>query len=90
VPPERIEVALGVAEIVKSGVVTLSVTLALCASSSVPVPVIVRFAFPPGVFADVVIVSVALPDVVIEEGANDAEAPAGMPVAAKLTVSVNP
>jgi hypothetical protein len=38
----------------------------------------------------VVMVSVEFPDVVIDVGAKEGEAPVGNPVAAKLTVPVNP
>jgi hypothetical protein len=75
---------------VKSGAVTFSVTFALCANSSVPVPVIARTELPPGVFADVVTVMVELPDPGIAAGENEAEAPEGRPAAESVTGSVKP
>jgi hypothetical protein len=90
VPPEMMEVVGGVTLMVKSGAVTLRVTLVLCADSSVLVPVIAITGLPPGVFAEVVTVKVELPDVVIEAGEKEADAPLGRPAAAKLTWSVNP
>ena len=56
------EFVAGVTATVKSGAVTFRVTFALCANSSVPVPVIVRIELPPGVFADVVTIMVEVPD----------------------------
>jgi len=84
------ELVEGVTATVKSGAVTFRVTFALCANSSVPVPVIARMELPPGVFADVVTVMVEVPDPGIAAGENEAEAPEGRPAAVKVTASVKP
>jgi len=90
VPPEKMEVELGVTVRVKSGAVTFIVTPTLCENPSLPVPVIVSVTLPPGVFVDVVIVSVELPPGDMETGLNDADAPTGRPLAPKVTISVKP
>jgi hypothetical protein len=86
------EVELGVTVRVKSGAVTLIVTLTLCdcPSVAVAVPVIVSVALPPGVFVDVVTVIVEVPDPVMEVGKKEADAPDGRPAAAKVTCPVKP
>jgi hypothetical protein len=90
VPPEMMEVVEGATLRVKSGAVTLSVTLVLCADSSVLVPVIASGQLPPGVFVPVVTVMVELPEPASELGKKEADAPVGRPLAAKLTWSVKP
>lgn len=90
VPPEMMEVVEGATLRVKSGAVTLSVTLVLCADSSVLVPVIASGQLPPGVFVPVVTVMVELPEPASELGEKEADAPVGRPLAAKLTWSVKP
>jgi hypothetical protein len=90
VPPEMMEVVEGATLRVKSGAVTLSVTLALCANSSVLVPVIASSELPPGVFVPVVTVMVELPDPIMELGKKEADAPEGRPLADKVTWPVNP
>ena len=72
----------------KSGAVMVSATVAVCVRVPL-VPVIVTVEFPAGLPV-VVIVSVALPDVFTEAGENDALAPVGKPLAARLTEEVNP
>jgi hypothetical protein len=84
------ELVAGATAMVKSGAVTFSVTFALCANSSVPVPVMARMELPPGVLADVVTVMVELPDPGIAAGENEAEAPEGRPAAESVTGSVKP
>jgi hypothetical protein len=74
----------------KSGAVTFSVTFALWARPSRPVPVIVRVAMPPGVFVDVVTVIVELPPGVTDVGLNTADVPEGSPVADNVTASAKP
>jgi hypothetical protein len=54
------------------------------------VPVTVIVAFPAGVLPLVVIVRVEVPEVVTDAGENEAAAPVGKPVAAKLTIPVKP
>jgi hypothetical protein len=54
------------------------------------VPVIVRAALPPGVFAAVVTVKVELPEPLIVAGEKEAVAPAGKPETARLTWLVKP
>jgi hypothetical protein len=67
--------------------VTSNVTLAECVSEPlVPVMASVELL----VKLPVVIVSIELPDVLIEAGENNGVAPAGKPVTAKLTAPVNP
>jgi hypothetical protein len=90
VPPEMMEVVEGVTLRVKSGAVTLRVTLVLCANSSVVVPVIAIAGLPPGVLVEVVTVMVELPDPVMELGKKEADAPEGRPLADKVTWPVNP
>jgi len=89
-PPEMMEVVEGVTLTVKSGAVTLSVTLVLCAASSILVPVIASSELPPGVFVPVVTVMVELPEPATELGEKEADAPEGRPVADKVTWPVNP
>lgn len=84
------EVVEGETASVKLGAVTFSVTLALCANSSVPVPVIVRAGLPPGVVVEVVTVNVEVPDWVMTTGEKEADAPAGRPLTEKLTCPVYP
>jgi hypothetical protein len=84
------EVEDGATVRVKSGAVTFRVTFALWATCPVLVPVIVRLGLPGGVFAAVVTVNVELPEALMEAGEKEAAAPAGRPVAAKLTWSVKP
>jgi hypothetical protein len=90
VPPEMMEFVEGATLTVKSGAVTLRVTVVLCADCSVVVPVIAKTEPPPGVFVPVVTVRVELPDVVMVLGEKEADAPAGRPGAVKLTWSVKP
>ena len=54
------------------------------------VPMIVSVNVPVGVVAEVVTLIVLLPDPATEVGANVAAAPAGSPLALKVTVPVNP
>jgi hypothetical protein len=54
------------------------------------VPAIVSVALPAGVLAAVVTFSVAVPEPVIDEGVNEADALAGRPVAVRFTVPANP
>jgi hypothetical protein len=68
---------------------TFRVTLAECTSGPLE-PVMATVEVPAGVLPVVVIVSVAVPDVFTEAGENDALAPAGKPLAARLTEEVNP
>ena len=75
---------------VKSGAVTFIVTPVLCENPSLPVPVIVSATLPPGVFADVLSVSVELPPGDMETGSKEADAPTGRPLALKVTKSVKP
>ena len=84
------ELVAGATVKVKSGAVTFRVTFALCANSSVPVPVIVRAEPPPGVFVEVVTVMVEFPGAVMAAGENDAKAPEGRPDADRVTESVYP
>jgi hypothetical protein len=89
VAPGTTEKELGAPDMVKSGPETVNVTDAEL--EIVPeVPVIVTVELPVGVPDVVVTVIVELPDVVMEAGENEAVAPAGRPVAAKVTVPVNP
>jgi len=67
-----------------------SVTLTLCANSSVPVPVMITVELLAELPGAVVTVSVELPGALIEEGENEAVAPAGNPAAARLTELVKP
>jgi hypothetical protein len=90
VPPGFTENELGEAESVKSeDPMTFSVTVAVCVSEPL-VPVIVSVGFPIGVLLVVVIVSVELPEPLIEAGTNVAVAPVGSPLALRLTDPVNP
>src|SRR5260370_19973434 len=89
VPPGLTDTALGVAESVKSGTTTFSITSAEFASVPL-VPVIVTVELLAKLPGGDVTVSVELPGALIEGGENDAVAPAGNPAAAKLTVPVNP
>jgi hypothetical protein len=89
VPPGLTEAVFGVPEIVKSGPATFIVTLVTCVSDPlVPFSAIVEF--PIGVPLDVVTLRVALPEVVMVAGENDAVAPIGSPVALRITWPVNP
>jgi hypothetical protein len=90
VPPERIEVELGVTDKLKSGAVTSRVTLTLFANSSVPVPVIVTVELLAELPNGVVTVSVELPGTLIETGVNKGVIPDGRPVAAKLMEPLKP
>jgi hypothetical protein len=74
---------------VKSELVTLSVTVAVCVSDPL-VPLMVRTGLPAGVEADVVTVMVDVPEPVTEAGLKDAVAPAGKPVALRATTPVKP
>ena len=79
----------GVAEMLKSGVVTTSVTIAEC--TNVPlVPVIVRGYVPVGVVVAVETVSVEFPEPETDAGLKLAVAPAGKPLTPRLTVPVKP
>jgi len=89
VAPGSTEKVLGVADRVKSGPETIRVTDAEFVSEPA-VPVIVTVELPVGVPDVVVTVSVELPDEEMEAGENEAVAPAGRPVAAKVTAPVNP
>jgi hypothetical protein len=86
--PGFTENELGVAVRLKSGAVTFIVTFTVCASSSVLVPVIATVALPPGVLADVVIVSVEVAPAAMEAGLNEADVPAGRLPTDKVTVPV--
>ena len=77
------------ADNVKSGVFTTSVTVAVWLRLPL-VPVIVSVELPAGVLVVVVIVSVEVPEPVTDAGLNDGVAPDGNPLAARLTVPVNP
>ena len=81
----------GEAEITKSGVrpATTRVTVVLCVRLPL-VPVMVSVYVPGGVEALVVTVIVAVPLVVIVDGLNDADAPAGKLLALSVTVPLNP
>jgi hypothetical protein len=68
---------------------TVSVTPAVCVRVPL-VPVMVTVELPVGVLAVVVMVRVELPPGVIDAGLNVGVAPAGRPVALKLTTPVNP
>ena len=83
------ELATACTEEIERVVPTASVTVVECTKLPL-VPVIVSVGLPVGVLAVVVMVSVELPDVVIDVGTKEDDAPAGNPVAAKLTVPVNP
>ena len=54
------------------------------------VPVTVSVAVPAGVLAEEVTVSVEDPEVVTEDGLNDAVTPAGRPLALMVTAPLNP
>jgi hypothetical protein len=54
------------------------------------VPVIVSVELADGVFDEVVTVRVVLPDPVMADGLNDADAPVGKPLALRLTVPAKP
>ena len=54
------------------------------------VPVIVRVELPAGVLADVVIVTVELPEELMDAGENVAAPPAGRPLALRVTELANP
>ena len=56
----------------------------------VVLPVTIRVAVPSGVLPVEFTVSVVAPDVVIEDGLNDAVTPAGMPLALMVTAPLNP
>jgi hypothetical protein len=90
VPPGTTELELGEIASVKAGAVTVKVTVAVCVRTPL-VPVMVIVELPAGVVpAVVVMVSVEVPDVLTEAGENDALAPFGIPLAAKLTEELNP
>jgi hypothetical protein len=80
---------LGEAVSVKSGAVTFKVTGVECESEPLE-PVIVIVGFPGGVLVVVVTVSAEFTPGVIELGLNEAIAPAGNPLALKLTEPVKP
>src|SRR5579875_548185 len=81
--------ALGAAEIVKSGVFTVKLTVAVCVSVPL-VPVIVSVYVPAAVLLPVATVSVALPPALTDVGLNVPVAPAGSPLTLSPTVPVNP
>jgi hypothetical protein len=67
--------------------VTLRIVVAECVSEPL-VPVMLSVELP--VVAPVMILSVEVPDVVMETGEKESVAPVGKPVADKFTVPVNP
>ena len=71
------------------GLATTSVTVVVCVRVPL-VPVIVKGNVPVGVVLLVVTVIVEEPDVVTDVGLKLAPAPAGNPLALKVTVPVNP
>ena len=89
VAPGTTEKELGVEDMVKSGPETIRVTDAEFVSEPA-VPVIVTVELPVGVPDVVVTVIVELPDVVMEAGEKEAVAPAGKPLALRVTGPVNP
>jgi len=91
-PPRPIVCEAGAAEMLKSGgagVVTVSVTVVVCVAA-VPVPVTVTVYVPPGVVVLVAMLKVALPPLEIDAGANVAVAPAGRPLADRVTACETP
>jgi len=85
-PPGAMLKLVGLVEIEKSFAdVTMNVTEVECVAKA-PVPVTVTVYVPTGVLAPAVSVSVELLPAVSEEGLKEAVAPAGKPLAAKLTV----
>ena len=78
---------LGVAEMLKSGLATTSVTLAEC-DVVPPVPVIVSVYVPVGVVVAVEIVSVEWPEPETDMGLKPAVAPVGKPLTLRFTVPV--
>jgi hypothetical protein len=69
--------------------VTASVTVAVRVSDPL-VPLIVSVDVPVGVLAEVVTLSVELPDPLTDAGLNEVVVPAGAPVTEKVTVPLNP
>ena len=80
---------LGVAEILKSGIATTSVTVAEC-DSEPSVPVIIRGYVPVGVVVAVETVSVEFPEPETDAGLKLAVAPIGKPLTLRFTVPVKP
>jgi len=91
-PPRGTVAEIGVTATVKSGgagVVTVRVTVVECVAA-VPVPVTVIVYVPPGVVALVAMLKVELPPLEIEAGVKVAVAPAGRPVADRVTACETP
>jgi hypothetical protein len=97
--PATSELAIGTSEPTKSTLIvllkpdtdveTVRVTVAVCTSAPL-VPVIVSVELPRGVFPEVDMAKLELPDELIEAGEKIPVAPAGSPLTAKVTVPVNP
>ena len=89
-PPEVTDCEAGEADRVKSGAaVTLRVTVAAWTREPL-VPVMVSVKLPWEVPVDVVIVRVELDPAATEEGLNEAVAPAGSPLAVRLSEPLKP